>query len=679
MTKEVSANEAHARIKKLREKIKELNYQYFVLDTSKVSEEVRDALKKELRELEGQYPEFITSDSPTQRVGSTLSGRFKKIPHITAKKSLQDAFSFDELKQWAIRVEKLVFGEKVTYICELKIDGLNITLHYEKGKLVRGLTRGNGEVGEDVTHTVRTVESIPLSLSDEVDIEVSGEIYLSKKSFEKVNKEQKAQGLESFANPRNAAAGTIRQLNPAIAAKRDLGAFFYEIGKYRGLKSIQSQEDVLKIFQELHLPLNKYFAHKKNIDEVIEYCKYWHEKRESLPYEIDGVVIKVNDLEKQKKIGFTAKAPRFAIAYKFPATQAISEVLDIILQVGRTGAITPVAVLKATFVAGSTISRATLHNEDEIHRLDVRIGDTVIIQKAGDVIPDVVSVLKDLRRGDEKPFHMPLHCPVCGSKVIKTEAEIIYRCSNKNCYAVERGNLLHFVSRGAANIEHLGQKVIDQLLENHLIGDPADIFTLTEEDFLTLPLFKEKRTQNLMESIKKSKILSLPRLIFALGIRYIGEQTSEDFSRYLETKFKKDNVTIQDVSNAQEELSLEELKNIDGVGEKVAHSLYHWFRDTHKKNFLKKLQKVGISIEARKIKYSEITGRTFVLTGTLESMTREQAKEKIKQSGGKVLSGISKETDYVVCGENHGSKYEKAIKNKIPILNEKNFLKLLRG
>ena len=699
---EINAATAQKRIEKLKEQIKHLNYQYFVLDKSEVSEAVRDSLKKELIALEAEFPEFITPDSPTQRVGSALSGRFAKIRHTTPKKSLADAFSAEEIEEWAKRIQKLVPGEKLDFLCELKIDGLNITVQYEKGLLKRGLTRGNGVTGEDVTHTLKTVESIPLSLNEPVDLEVSGEVFLPKESFARVNAEQVKKGLEPFANPRNAAAGTIRQLDPRVAAGRRLQAYFYELGQHNleqasqirqtsrtdktsrphkkppRHKTPRTQQETLELLLDLGLLVNKKFVHKSSIQAVNKFCNQWPAKRDQLPYEIDGIVIKVDSLAHQKKMGHTAKSPRFMVAYKFPAEQASSQILDIIVQVGRTGALTPVAVLKPTFVAGSTVARATLHNQDEIDRKDVRIGDTVIIQKAGDVIPEVVEVLPKMRTGHEKKFRMPKKCPICGSPAIKPESEAIQRCSNPECAAIQREKLIHFVARPAFNIEGLGKKVIDQLIAAGYLRDAADIFQLNQEGLLDLDLFKEKRTENLLTAIQNAQNVSLNRFLFALGIRYLGEQTSYDIARYLTSHYSIGH-SLDKLSSTGQRLTFEELNHLDGVGEKVAASVHQWFQNPKNQQLLQKLDQVGVKIKpsVTNLTSQKLAGSSFVLTGTLESLTRSQAKEKIKALGGKVLSSISPKTDYLITGENPGSKFKKAKELGIKTLSEKEFLEML--
>ena len=537
--------EAEIRIQKLKEKIKELNYQYFVLDKSEVDEGVRDALKLELKRLEEEYPELITPDSPTQRVGSVLSGKFEKVKHLTPKKSLTDAFSEQDILDWYDRLLKMAPSDKIHFICELKIDGLNITLNYKDGKFFRALTRGDGEEGEDITHTIKTIESIPLEINGTENLEISGEVYISKADLQRVNEDQKRRGEEPFANPRNAAAGSVRQLDPKVTAERNLSMFFYELGVNNLPYEPKTQREALEKFAELGFKINKEYEYCHTIDDVFNYLKKWQKQRDDLPYEIDGVVIKVNDKSLQKMMGYTAKAPRFAIAYKFPAQQTATRVLDIHVQVGRTGTLTPVAILSPVRVAGSTISRATLHNEDEINRKDIRVGDTVIIQKAGDVIPEVVASLKDMRTGDEKPFVFPTNCPVCGSTVRRIQGESAHRCTNPECYAQDRERFVHFVT--AFNIDGLGEKVVDQLLESQLVEDPADIFILTRDELLTLPLFKDKKADKLVDSINKSKLINLDRFIFGLGIRYIGEETAIDLAEYIDAEKHNQELTIAEI------------------------------------------------------------------------------------------------------------------------------------
>lgn len=674
--------EAKERALKLREKIKKLNYEYFVLDKSDVSEAVRDSLKKELKELEARFPEFVTPDSPTQRVGSALSGRFKKVKHLTPKKSLDDVFSEEELYAWEERILKYVPNQKIGYVCELKIDGLNITLHYEKGKFVRALTRGNGIEGEDVTHAIKTIESVPLELTAPVDLEVSGEVYMPLKSFHELNEEQKKKGEEPFLNPRNAAAGTVRQLDPQITASRNLNTFFYDIKPVS-----ETQTEALETLRKLGIRVNREYKHVRSVEEIMKYWKHWQKisrgkKRVILPYEIDGIVVKVNQKDFQEKMGYTAKTPRWAVAFKFAAEQATTQVLDIIVQVGRTGALTPVAVLQPTFVAGSTVSRATLHNEDEIKRKDVRVGDTIILQKAGDVIPEVVSVLKDLRTGKEKVFHFPKKCPVCDRSVEKPQGEAITRCINKRCFAKEYEGLIHFVGKHGFDIEGMGEKVVDQLIENGFIGDAADIFTLTEDDFLQLPLFKVKRAGNLLSAIEKSKHAPFTRFLFALGIRHIGEGTSQDLAKFilqrLEAQRSSRFFLPSDILHMIQKVSREEINAIEGFGDIVAQSVYEFFHDEKSGHLLKKLERVGVRIFSDiSIKKTGLSGKHVVITGSLQSMSREEAKDAVKKAGGISQSDVSEKTDYLVAGEEAGSKLGRAKKLGVKIIEEKEFLELL--
>ncbi|MFC1615988.1 NAD-dependent DNA ligase LigA [Patescibacteria group bacterium] len=671
--------QAKKRIEKLKEKINDLNYKYFVLDQSDIKESVRDSLKRELIELEEKYPEFITADSPTQRVGSALSGRFKKVKHKSPKKSLADAFSAEEIREWAKRIAKLDTG-KIEYICELKIDGLNITLHYENGAYIKAITRGNGKVGEDVSHTVKTIQSVPLKLNKMIDVEISGEVLMPKKSFEKLNKKQVENNQAEFANPRNAAAGSVRQLDPQVAADRNLDMIVYQIDKNSLGAAIKSQEQALKFFQNLGFKVCDKYKKCNNIDQVIKFCESWHDKRHKLPYEIDGIVIKVNDYDQQEKMGYTAKSPRYAIAYKFPAEQVSSKIEDVIFQVGRTGAITPVAVMTPTLVAGSTVSRATLHNQDEIEKKDVRIGDTVIIQKAGDVIPEVVEIIKDLRNGKEIKIKFPKKCPVCGAEVKRPVGESAHRCVNNKCYAREKANIAHFVSKKGFDIEGLGKKVVILLMDSGLVQDPRDIFKLEMEELLNLELFQEKRANNLINSVRESKKITLDRFLFALGIRYLGENSSHDLAKYIIKHFKstKKLFTIKDLVIYMEKMDLEEITNIDGVGTKIGEMLYKWFNEKNNQEYLMDFQKLGISLEVSHLQSEgKLNGKSFVLTGSLKEMTRDQAKNLIREKGGKVQSSVTKDTDYLVAGEKAGSKLKKAQKMGIKIISEQEFKKIM--
>jgi DNA ligase (NAD+) len=679
-------NQAQSRILALKKEILKLNHEYFVLDQSTVSEAVRDALKKELIALEEEHPQFITADSPTQRVGSPLSGRFNKVAHKSKKWSLQDVFNEEELLAWETRVEKAV--GKAEFITELKLDGLNITLWYEKGFLIKALTRGNGAQGEEVTHSVRTIKNVPLQLFEEVDIEVSGEVIMPKKSFDK---------LEGFANPRNAAAGSIRQLDPKVAAERDLHMFCYTLKENNLDQSSASNHDlsthtgILKTLKKLGLPVNPHAEIHTNTKASIQYLEKWQEKRDELAYEIDGVVYKVNSRDAQEELGYTAKAPRWAVAYKFPAEQSTTVIEAITIQIGRTGAATPVAELRPVFVAGSTVARATLHNEDEIKRKDIRIGDTVIIQKAGDVIPEVVEVILNLRPENLAAYEFPKNCPLCETTLEKPEGEAVLRCNNLDCPGRMRESFSHFVSRGGMDIDSLGEKVVDSLLTHGLILDFADIFLLKKEQLLKLPLFKEKRAQKVIEAIDARRTFPLDRFLFALGIRFIGAQVAKllalelaqltqeknqnDSSETTQPKVlnSSDTLTPQELLQIMQNTSLDELQNMEGFGERIAESLSTWFGAERSQALLEKLSETGLTLTwPDGPSSSELKGKQFVITGSL-SQSRGHYKSKIEDAGGKVSSSVSKKTDYVLVGESPGSKHEKAVKLGLIILDEEAF------
>jgi len=662
----MNKEDAHQRIQQLRKEILKRNYEYFVLDESNISEAVRDALKRELIELETAYPEFITANSPTQRVGSALSGRFKKVKHKNKKWSLADVFSQEELEAWEERVMKAV-GTEVEFITELKLDGLNITLWYEDGELVRALTRGNGTEGEDVTHNIRTIKNIPLRLFEAVNIEVSGEVILSKPAFEK---------LEGFANPRNAAAGSVRQLDPAIAAERDLEMYCYTLHE-EGLRP-SSHIQALERLKNLGLPVNPTYELHQSAEESVSFLEKWLKQRDDLDYEIDGVVFKVNDRDQQDELGYTAKTPRWAVAYKFPAEQTTTVIEGITIQIGRTGAATPVAELRPVFVAGSTVSRATLHNEDEIARKDVRIGDTVVIQKAGDVIPEVVEVLKDLRPEGSKPYEFPKECVMCEAELEKPEGEAVSRCINMECPGRRRESFIHFVSKGALNIESLGEKVVDQLIEFGFVHDLSDFFTLTKEQLLELPLFKEKRADKILEAVNERRQVAMSRFVFGLGIRHIGEQVAKQLVEFLLEQSEEELPTPLTLKSLLLTLSDEELSTIDGFGERIVMSLREWISLPHHQHLLDRLTAVGLELEwpERKQKILGIAGKTFVITGTL-TVPRGQIKSALEHAGAKVSSSVSKKTDYVIVGESAGSKADKAKELGVTILSETEFNSML--
>ncbi len=666
----MNLEEAQHRVEQLRKEILQRNYEYFVLDESHVSEAVRDALKKELVALETEFPQLITADSPTQRVGAALSGRFPKVKHRSRKWSLADVFSMEELQDWEERVEKGV--GKTQFITELKLDGLNITLWYEKGLLVKALTRGNGEEGEDVTHTIRTIKNLPLKLFEEVDMEVSGEVIIPKESFEVLR-------AEGFANARNAAAGTVRQLDPQMAAGRDLQMFCYELGE-TSAEAPSEQSEILKWFQRLGLPVNREFKVHDSAEASVAYLQEWQEKRDDLPYEIDGVVFKVNDKKKQEFLGWTAKTPRFAVAYKFPATQTTTVVEGITIQIGRTGAATPVAELRPVFVAGSTVSRATLHNEDEILRKDVRIGDTVIIQKAGDVIPEVVEVLQNLRPDHSVAYEFPKNCPLCDAELQRPEGEAVRRCPNLDCSGRKRESFIHFVSKHALDVDTLGEKVVDALLEFGFIHDLADFFTLTEAHLLELPFFKDKKAQNILNALEEKKCVELPRFIYGLGIRFVGEQVAKDFSAWLKNKVSEGSETSNTIFTPSEfknwllSYTQEDFENIQGFGERIAESLAQWISEPRHQSLLDKFSSVGLSLTwpEQGSHVEGVAGKSFVLTGTL-SRPREDVKLQIEKAGGHVSSAVSAKTDFLLAGEEAGSKLDKAKSLGIRILTQDEF------
>ncbi|MDA0376540.1 MAG: NAD-dependent DNA ligase LigA [bacterium] len=715
------------RAEKLRNEIWRLNKAYFIDNKEEASEDVRDALKQELIALEAEHPELITPDSPTQRVGAPLDGRLPKIAHLTPKESLTDAFSHEELVEWIDQMERALGKENVQFefVSELKIDGLNVTLIYKKEgsegaevtpvnenkkryHLFRAITRGNGIEGEDVTHSVKTIESVPLSFVLDREnapeyFEVSGEVYMPKAALIDLN--SALEEAEKFANPRNAAAGSLRQLDPKIAASRKLAIFCYELGKdTTEALEITSQKKLMDLIRSCGIPINTELHVLSSLKEVETMYEDFQKRRDSLPYDIDGIVIKVNEKRMQKDLGSTAKAPRWARAYKFPAQQKTAQILDIQLQVGRTGAITPVAHLSPTHLAGSTVTRATLHNSDEIERLDIRIGDTVVVQKAGDIIPEVVEVLLNLRPVNSRAFHFPLHCPSCEQPLVRPEGEAVHRCSNTNCSAVRQEKIEHLVSRYAFNIEGFGKETIDVLLEQELVSDAADIFFLTYDVLIGLPLFKEKKTENVLSAIESAKNVPLDRFLFALGIRHVGRETAEILSLRLQwpttelsmqqqsstsaqaTLFGKETeavkingITMGDIAKTIQALTLEQLSTIDGIGSVVAQSLVEWIAEEDNRALLHKFENAGVVAVLPEGSHAEqtLTGQTFVLTGTLPTLAREEAKKMIKDRGGKVSSSVSKNTHYVLAGDEPGSKFDKAKEFGVPILTEEEFTQLL--
>ncbi len=664
------------RITKLRSEVERHARSYYVDDNPKVSDEVYDSLVRELKTLEKEYPAFADPNSVIYRVGGTALAKFAKIKHKVRQWSYNDAFTEEEVIEFDARIKrflKVEYGKDMvpTYVCELKIDGLKIVFEYQKGLLKNAATRGDGVTGEEVTENVKTIHSVPLRLNKPIDCIVEGEVFMPITEFNRINQEQKKNEGQLYANPRNITAGTIRQLDPKIVAKRKLASFIYDIAEMTTFPKTQSDE--LGELKDLGFQVNPHFAAASSINEAIVFWKHWQSAKAKEDYLIDGIVIKVNERAYQERLGYTGKAPRWGIAFKFPAEQVTTTVEDIQIQIGRTGAMTPVAHLRPVLVYGSIVSRATLHNIDEIARLDVRIGDTVILQKAGDVIPDIVKVLTEFRTGKEKIFEMPELCPECDTRLIrktigmKGKDGAAFYCPNKICPAKDRRRFYHFTSKHALDIEHLGPKNLDLLLDQGLIVHYADIFTLKKGDLLALPRFAEKSVDNLLSSIEKARAVSLPRLLAALSIPQVGEETARVLANY--------ELRIENY----EKIKKEDLENIEGIGPIVAESVIEWFGDVHNKKVLKDLLK-QIKVENQKPKTTsnKLTNKTFVLTGSLSSMSRDEAGEKIRDRGGKVASSVSKKTDYVVAGENPGSKYDEAKKLGIRILNEQEFKGLIK-
>ena len=715
--------ETNARIEKLRAEIDKHRYAYHVLDKPTLSDEAYDSLMRELEALEQEFPEFFSVSSPTQRVGAEPLKNFTKVRHANRQWSFDDVFDGKELQQWDGKVRRMIekaqaagtLGEaSLDYCCELKIDGLKMILTYEDGILVQGATRGDGAVGEDVTSNIRTIQSVPLELSEKVSGIFVGECWLSKKELARINTQRTRSGEPLFANTRNAAAGSIRQLDPRIAASRKLDSFIYDIdqialkkqistsksahgnGKGDGAEMPETQIAELDFLSALGFKVNPYRRYCKDIREVQRFYEEWTDKRSRQDYEIDGIVIKINSRAVQEALGYTAKSPRWGVAYKFPAEQVTTVVEDISVQVGRTGALTPVAHLKPVRVAGSTVSRATLHNEDEIARLDVRIGDTVVIRKAGDVIPEVVEVIKNLRSGKEKQFAMPENCPICGSRVERQnigtatvqrqDASAAAYCTNPKCFAVELGNIIHFVSRKGFDIVGLGEKIVEQLMNEGLLANVADIFELTIGDLEPLERFAEKSAQNLVEAIAKSRTVTLEKFLYALGIRYVGEETAVLIARAIR-QARNSKLAMQNGENALTALieqfpiiTKDDWLDIKGIGEKSAQSLADWFKVTENIMLLERMKKSGVAVimEPAVAAGSKFSGMTFVLTGELSGFTRDEAKDMIRKEGGDVSSSVSKKTSYVVTGENPGSKYAKAVELGVKILDEEAFRKMIQ-
>ncbi len=681
------------RLTKLRKTIEHHRYVYHVLDRQEISEAALDSLKHELSELEREYPELITPDSPSQRISGKPLPEFQKVRHKVPQWSFNDAFTEEEMREFDARVKRFLATrlspvKAPTYTVEHKIDGLKIVLEYEKGLLKTAATRGDGIVGEDVTENVKTILSVPLRLTEPLSVIVEGEVWMRKSRLEELNRERKKKGEEPFANPRNVAAGSIRQLDPKVAAERKLETYIYDLSYYadnRGLHTDSRRKDAanrgtstlpptqyeeLELLRRLGFKVNPYFRHCKTIEEVIAYWKEWRQKMEKEDYLADGIVVKVDEREFQELLGYTGKAPRWGIAFKFPAEQVTTTVENILFQVGRTGVVTPVARLRPVRVGGSLVSRATLHNEDEIKRLGVRIGDTVILQKAGDVIPDIVKVLTEMRTGKEKPFVWPKKVSACGGDgtIERVPGEAAWRCADKNSFAVHKRKLYHFAAKHAFNIDGLGPKIIDLLLEHKLIFSFDDIFALKREDLLSLPRFAEKSADNLLSAINAARRVTLARFLVALSIPQVGEETAHALAEHFGT--------IDKISRA----SFEALEKISGIGPIVGMSIFEWFRDKENKKLVDALLKY-LTIARMEKKSPEslpLSGKTVVITGTLAAMSREEAETKIRNLGGSPSGSVSRKTGLVVAGENPGTKYKKAQELRVKILSEKEFLELIK-
>ena len=659
----MTSSEAAKRAHKLRDEIERHRYLYYVRSETEISDAAFDALMHELEELETQFPELVTIDSPTQRVGAPIEGGFKKFTHRSPMLSLTDAFSLDELERWEARNKKLVPDGKFEYFCELKYDGVSIALHYEDGLLVRGVTRGDGFIGEDVTSNIRAIPSIPLRLRERATIEIRGEVYMRLATLERVNATQMKADKPAYANPRNLAAGTLRQLDPRMVRERGLECVAFSVlGEVIPEHSLEHERAA-----ELGMPVDPHSRLCRTLTEVEEFTRERDDRRVGLPYQIDGLVVGINDRQTVDRLGIVGRAPRAAIAYKFAAEEVTTKVEDIRVNVGRTGVLTPFAVMTPVQVAGTTVSMATLHNLDEIRRKDIRVSDTVIIRKAGDIIPEVVASLPKLRTGKEKVFEMPKKCPNCNTSIIRVDGEAAYRCPNLECFAIQCEGVIHFASRGAADIVGLGEKVARQLLDAKLISDPADIYALGQGDLEQLPLFGERRAQKLIESIEVRKELPLPRLIFGLGIRHVGIETAEDLAEHFGS--------LERLIEA----SPEDLDEVGGIGGIVAQSIYDWFRTTRHRKLLDKFKKYGVRpVSVRR--QGPLEGLSVVITGTLGSMSREQAEERVKSLGGKVGGSVTKSTNYLVVGDNPGeSKLSQAKKLDVRIISEDDLWQLLAG
>jgi DNA ligase (NAD+) len=662
----LTLKEAKKRIQKLREDVVFHEKKYYIENDPQISDYEFDMLIKELINLERQFPELITPESPTQRVGEQPLEGFASFEHSTPMLSLDNCYTMEELREFEERIRKIIPTEKIAYVAELKIDGLGISVIYRDGKFAQAITRGDGLRGDDVTANVKTIRSFPLAIPQSGELKVRGEIYLPFPSFRKINRRRENEELPLFVNPRNAAAGSIRLLDPKEVAARMLDVFLYTL--FVEGEEKESQWQNLQTMKKLGLKINPHSRRCSSLDAVISYYREWKERRDALDYDVDGIVIKVDSVEQQRLLGSTAKFPRWAISFKFPARQATTRIKDIVVQVGRTGALTPVAVLKPVKLSGTTISRSTLHNEDEIRRKDIRVGDFILIERSGDVIPKVVLVMKEKRTGREIPFAFPKICPVCHTEVFRPEDEAVSRCINPSCPAKLKESLLHYSSRRAMNIETLGVALVNQLLEKHLVQTIPDLYTLSYEDLVNLDRMGPKSSQNLLDEIEKSKGMDLDRLIYALGIRFVGERTAQAIASHFRD--------LDSLAKAPPE----ELIQIEDVGPKVAESIVFFFHQPKNTTLLDKLREAGVNSFSQAEASSEegpLSGQTFVLTGKLAQFSREEARKEIEQRGGTVTSTVSRKTDYVIAGAEPGAKLEKAQKLGVPVLNEKDFLALI--
>ena len=665
-------NKVKQRIEELRKVINHHNYRYYVLDSPEISDAEYDELMRELQQLESEHPELVTPDSPTQRIGAPPVEAFGVVEHPLPLLSLTNAFSYEELAAWHKRVSKLLGGRQFDLVCEPKIDGLAVALTYVDGLLVTGATRGDGYRGEDITRNLKTVRSIPLSAPREAPprFEVRGEVYLPKAGFKKLNEERAKEELPLFANPRNAAAGSVRQLDSSITARRPLDIFIYGLGWAEGKAVPDTHWEIMQYLKSLGFKINPNIALRHSLDEAEKYHQSWVESREKFPYEADGIVAKVNSIALQQELGTVAHEPRWAIAYKFPAVQGTTKLIDIGINVGRTGSLNPYAILEPVRVGGVVISSAALHNEEDIHRKDIRVGDWVVVQRAGEVIPEIVEPIVSRRTGKEKIFHMPGRCPVCGSEVIKPEGEAMHRCTNAACPSQALERIKHFVSRGAMDIDGVGEKLCQALFEAGLVKDAADLYYLTREQLLGLERMADKSASNVLSSIERSKDRPLARVIFALGILHVGAQYAELLAEHF--------ASIDALAKA----SQEDLLSLPSIGPRIAESIAAFFRQEGNRQIIKKLKKAKVKLKREEVKEAKpeklpLAGLEFVLTGKLESFSRLEAEAKIKALGGKAGSDVTRKTSYVVVGADPGSKLAKAEKLGVKTLSEAEFLELL--